>query len=305
MKTEATSVRSTRPRTGARLDSTPCLACGAASWSPLHRVLAECTSCGFVRADMQVSAHELRRLYSEDYFRGEEYGNYLADAQAHRRNFERRFERMAAISGGFRGVFEVGCAYGFWLECASRHGLEAAGVDVCDEAVAYATGELGQQASAGDFLQTRIEPGKFDAFVMWDTIEHLAEPERFVSRIVELLPSGGWFFCTTGDIGARIAQRQGPRWRMIHPPTHLQYFSAETMRRFLKRQKLEVVALESTPIYRTLRGSIECTKVLTRGWTRTAARVLDVCIPRFVQERVGFWLDLGDIMFVAARKPSG
>lgn len=252
---------------------------------------------------MQVSAEELANLYRENYFRGEEYGDYLADAATHRRNFSRRWKRVSAIAGQVSSLFEVGCAYGFWLECASRNGARCRGVDVCSEAVAYARDQLGQQATADDFLKVSIPPGEFQAICMWDTIEHLANPEEFVARVFDVLPPGGWFFCTTGDIEAKLPRRQGPRWRMIHPPTHLQYFSSDSMRRFLARHGFEVAVIESTPMYRSLRGTIGGLKALTRGWTCQVAKIADCCLPHAVQERIGFWLDLGDIMFVAARKP--
>lgn len=303
--TTTTEISHARPLSDRRASSPECICCGSRDWQSLHQVLARCSQCQFVRADMQISAEEIERLYREDYFRGEEYGDYLADAAAHRKNFAQRWRAIEKLTGGVSSLFEVGCAYGFWLECAKSHGVRAAGADVCAEAVDYACRQLRQQARAGDFLSLDLQPRSYDAFCMWDTIEHLAHPELFVQRIVDLLPPGGWFFCTTGDIGARLAQRQGPRWRMIHPPTHLQYFSSATMRQFLSRCGLEVVALESTPIYRTLRGTISGLKILSRGWTRGAAALADRCIPYAIQERIGFWIDLGDIMFVAARKPTG
>ena len=56
---------------------------------------------------------------------------------------------------------------------------------------------------------------------LWDTIEHLAEPEAYLEKIAKSLPVGGWLFLTTGDIGSPMARARGSRWRMIHPPTHL------------------------------------------------------------------------------------
>ena len=42
-------------------------------------------------------------------------------------------------------------------------------------------------------------------------------------------------------------------------------------------------------------------KSLGRGWTPRLAALLAAVTPAVLQRR-GFWLDLGDIMFVAARK---
>ena len=60
---------------------------------------------------------------------------------------------------------------------------------------------------------------------MWDTIEHLKRPDLFVQKAAADLRPGGLIALTTGDIGSLNARLRGARWRMIHPPTHLHYFS--------------------------------------------------------------------------------
>lgn len=281
---------------------TPCIVCSGSQWRPHFMVLEQCGQCGFIRADLRWSDEQIEALYSAKYFQGEEYADYLVEKTSHRRNFARRYREITQISGPLTSVFEVGCAYGFWLECMAAKGIRCAGIDVCEEAVAYASKELGQQATAGDFLELAIEPGQYEAFCMWDTIEHLPRPDLFVERIVSLLPAKGWFFATTGDIGSRMARYRGPRWRMIHPPTHLQYFSGETLSRLLASRGLRVRAVRSVPVYRNLRSVLANLQVLGGPAPRTAARLADRLIPRPLQERLGAWLDLGDIMLVCAQK---
>jgi SAM-dependent methyltransferase len=283
--------------------SRPCIVCGAAHQGPLYRVLQQCRACGFIRADLDVDEEQIKKLYQEDYFRGREYGDYVADREVHRKNIAHRFAQVTRVAGPLDSMFEIGCAYGFWLEFVSSQGVRCAGADVCPEAVEYAVGVLKQNATSEDFLHMDLRPGEYQTFCMWDTIEHLARPELFVERIFQLLPRGGWFFATTGDIGSKEACRAGPGWRMIHPPTHLQYFSRRTMSRFLERRGFEVVAIRSTPVYRSIRGVLSGLLLFQRGLKQRAARLADKLIPNRMQERLGFWLDLGDIMLVCARKP--
>jgi SAM-dependent methyltransferase len=279
-----------------------CACCGETAWDAHFRALRRCRDCGHVAADMDLPPALLRQLYSEDYFRGQEYGDYVADAAAHRRNARFRLRLLTRYAGRPRKVFEVGCAYGFWLECLSRAGIPSAGVDVCPEAVAYAADVLGQRAEAGDFLRLPLAAWAYDCYCLWDTIEHLAHPDAFVARIAELLPPGGWFAATTGDMGSVLARFRGPRWRMIHPPTHLHYFTRGSMARLLERHGLEPVVFRSLPVYRNLRGILSGLRILGRGLTRRLGAGLEAVLPVAVQERAGFWLNLGDIMFVIARK---
>jgi len=284
---------------------TPCIVCGARAWRTLYGDLVRCDGCGFVRAAELPRPDVLARLYAADYFHGEEYVDYLGDREVHRHNFDRRLSRITAIAGRLASLYEIGCAYGLWLQVATEHGIQAAGIDISSEAVRYAREELKLEASAGAFEEARIGPGEYQAFCLWDTLEHLAHPERFVARIAQLLPVGGWLFITTGDIGSRTARRQGPRWRMIHPPTHLQYFSRATLSRFLACHGLRAVHVESEPMCRSLHGTLGGLRRFGRGLVRDAARIAAAMVPTGAARRIRFTLDLGDIMLVCARKEGG
>jgi SAM-dependent methyltransferase len=279
-----------------------CIVCDAHAWAPLYRVLVRCARCGFVRAADLPASDDLARLYGPGYFRGEEYADYLGDEQVHLENFRRRFVRVTAVAGRIESLYEIGCAYGLWLQTARANGVRAAGIDISSEAVRHAADTLKLDAALGAFDAARIGPGEFQAYCMWDTLEHLSHPETYVAKIAELLPAGGWFFLTTGDLGAPLAQRQAERWRMIHPPTHLQYFSRDTVRRFLARHGLQATHIESTPMCRSVHGTLEGLKLLGTEPLRTLAGVVSSLVPRAIAKRLRFSIDLGDIMLVCARK---
>jgi SAM-dependent methyltransferase len=280
----------------------PCIACGAESWAPHFRSLVRCGACGFIRAAELPSPEALADLYGRGYFEGEEYSDYLGDREVHRINFQRRLDRITGAAGRLESLYEIGCAYGLWLELAGERGIRAAGIDVSAEAVKHAREIERVQASAGSFDDAPIAPGEFGAYCMWDTLEHLAHPEAFVAKISRLLPAGGWFFATTGDIGSPAATKQGAGWRMIHPPTHLQYFSRDSVSRFLGRHGLRTVCIESEPMCRSLHGTLGGLKLFGRGPVRAAARLAGAIVPDALAKRVRFTLDLGDIMLVCARK---
>lgn len=285
-----------------KIMSPVCIVCGADQWNTLFRKLRQCQACRFVQAKINASQVVLRQLYDEDYFRGKEYSDYLLDSKIHRRNFMHRLSEIQTIVGHPREVFEIGCAYGLWLELLVKNDIPCSGIDISSIPVRYAVEQLHQNAFCGDFLQFVIEPSRFDVYCMWDTIEHLLRPDLFVKRILELLPVGGIFVFTTGDIGSRYACWRGRHWRMIHPPTHLQYFSKQTVRKLLERFGFCDIKIHSVPIYRNLRSVIRTTIALQNGLPRIVANVADTILPKWIQEQCVGWIDLGDIMLVSAKK---
>jgi SAM-dependent methyltransferase len=211
----------------------PCICCGGSGHAPHLTGLVRCSGCTHVWADMSLTPEELQALYSENYFLGEEYLDYEKERPALERNFQLRLRELLqrAPAGGM--LWEIGSAYGHFLTQASEH-YTTAGCDISEHAAARAREELGQDVMCGDYLTLDI-PEQQDAVCLWDTIEHLAEPAAYLEKASQQLRNGGVLALSTGDIGAWMARFRGEKWRLIHPPTHLHYFTAESMRALLTR----------------------------------------------------------------------
>lgn len=209
-----------------------CICCGSTAHEAHLRGLRRCPACTHVWADMTLSADELRALYSENYFQGEEYLDYEKEAPALRRNFQRRLRELTArVPEG--QLWEIGAAYGHFLHEAQRY-YTVAGCDISTHAATRAREELGQEVVCGDYLTLDV-PMNQDLVCLWDTVEHLAAPEQYLARAAQQLRPGGTLALSTGDIGAWLARKRGEKWRLIHPPTHLHYFTARSMRTLLDR----------------------------------------------------------------------
>ena len=133
---------------------------------------------------------------------------------------------------------------------------------------------------------------------MWDVIEHLPDPASTLRAVHSALRPGGVFAVTTMDVDAlfpRVAGRFWP-WYM---QMHLVYFSRRTLGEMLRRCGFEVV--EVTRHRRIVRVSYAVSRLGT--YSRVAERVGRALTRPFAERNVG--IDLGDIVTVVARKPTG
>jgi SAM-dependent methyltransferase len=245
-----------------------------------------------------LSADELKALYTANYFTGEEYKDYVADRRIIEKQFRLRLAKVLPhLPSGHRGhMFEIGCAYGFFLNIAKEHFKTVAGIDISDDAVRYARETLHVPAVVGDYLdyQHTEQP---NAICLWDTIEHLERPDLYIEKAADSLSSGGVVAITTGDIGSAVARFRGPKWRQIHPPTHLHYFSSSTLAKLLDRYGFDIAYRGSDGMYRnvdTMAYIILTIKRRNEGLYRLlkAARLLDWHV----------YLNLYDIVFYVGRK---
>jgi methyltransferase family protein len=131
--------------------------------------------------------------------------------------------------------------------------------------------------------------------------QDLDSPRSCVARAFDLLAPGGRVAFTTGDVSSPAARGLRSAWRLLTPPDHLTFFSRQGMLALLSEA-----------------GFVDC-RFATAGYTRTfdfaifrllgqsryaaLARRLPALI--IAARRRSFYVNLGDIMFVTARKPDG
>ena len=101
--------------------------------------------------------------------------------------------------------------------------------------------------------------------------------------------------------GVREALRSASQYRQIHPPTHVSYFSRETITKLAKRQGYETSRIETASYYHTMRNVLSMLQGRGGMLGPLAGVALSILGTRFT-ERLGFWMNLRDTMFVACRK---
>jgi len=279
-----------------------CLVCCTDSMHPAKKYagLLKCDVCGFITADVRITEEEAEELYGKDYFHGQEYSDYTRDKYILQKNFSNRLKTLNNFMTDIHhDLLEIGCAYGFFLDLSKAGFRTVKGIDISGDAVDYARNTFNADARAGNFLD--MEVNSYDVCCMWDTIEHLSEPDKFISKISKEISPGGIVAITTGDIGSLNAKLRRKNWRQIHPPTHLHYFSAKTLEKLLDRYSFKTLHVShpgnliniETALY-----TILCLK-------RNKVKLYDCLIKIFRKIRIAqinIPINFYDFMYIIARK---
>ena len=260
--------------------------------------LLSCAECGHSWADTGLSDDDLRLLYARGYYEGEEYADYALEAPALTRNFRPRFHELAARHPKGALLYEIGCAYGFFLHTASPH-FRVAGCDISAHAVAQARERFGVDATAGDYLGIPMSDPPA-AICLWDTVEHLARPDLYLEKVHADLAPGGSLCLSTGDRGALVPRLMGRHWRLIHPPTHLHYFTAGSMRRLLERIGFTQIQIRHPAFWRS--ADAVAFRLLAWPPDRRLAAAYRV-LKRAGLLSFAFPMNTGDLMVASAEKP--
>jgi SAM-dependent methyltransferase len=288
-------------RTG-RADQCECRVCGCAAtrlqWSIDSFHIVKCDDCSSLTTAHRPTAAQSEAFYGPSYFRGGDYSDYVGSEPTVKANFIRFAKRLSSIATRGR-LLEVGCAYGYFLDVAQAY-WEVEGVDISPQVVRYSQGRFPGRVHCGDLNRLALPLGCYQWVVAFDTIEHLNDPRGFVERAFALLAPGGRLAVTTGDVSSALAIIQGRRWRLLTPPSHLSFFSRDGMKRMLAASGYRDIAISTAGYSRTL--DFVSYRILGHRVHSWIARRLPQ-LAAFASSH-DFYVDLRDVMFVVARKPS-
>jgi len=130
-------------------------------------------------------------------------------------------------------LLDVGCGEGFFLFNASKAGYTAKGIELSQDAAAYARREFGLDVEAKPLEEMQLPENYFDVVTMWQVLEHVPFPLMILKEVHRVLNQGGVLVITTPDIESRLAKVFQRRWwnvRMLH----INQFTTKTLTNILK-----------------------------------------------------------------------
>ncbi len=284
-----------------------CLVCGANSFTELYdNLLKKCSCCDFITYNNYYNNSILvNKIYTKDYFCGEEYSDYESDKVAIQQNFKKRLKKIYSLLINnplpeFNNILEIGCAYGFFGELIKNNytNTEYLGIDVVKEVINYASNEIQINAKKIDYLDLGKPVKPYTDIFLWDVIEHLQYPDKILAKAYDELENNGRIYISTGDISAMIPKLQGKNWRIIHPPSHLHYFSKKTLTQLLNKIGFVIVKINYPSVSRSFKQTFYSLFLLNKKRPNKIAKAIYNKIPN----NLYFSINTFDIMNIIAKK---
>jgi len=154
------------------------------------------------------------------------------------------------FSSGKRRALDFGCGDGQFVESCKQRKWNIYGYDVDCESTARVSARTGVPIACGDF-DSIDWPEKFDLITMNQVLEHVKDPKKQVSSLLQNLEVGGLLFIAVPNIRSLSStiktflerrkwrkKRVGAHYASDH---HLLYFSPKTLRVLLNNFDLEIL----------------------------------------------------------------
>jgi SAM-dependent methyltransferase len=252
--------------------------------------IVRCSSCGHMQVKELPSPEALEEAYADVWDE-----SYVEEEEGQRATARRALERIEhRVEVG--ALCDLGCWVGFLLSEAQTRGWRGVGVEPSRAAAGYARDRLGLNVHSAPLWGGQMDVRAFDAVVMGDVIEHLPDPAAGLRRAGELLRPGGVLYLTLPDAGSTVARVLGTRWWSVLP-THVHYFTGQSLARLLDRTGFAVEWAGTAPKAFSVRYYLErlegYSPPVAAGAVATAEAVN-------VADRL-VWPDFRDRMAVLAR----
>jgi 2-polyprenyl-3-methyl-5-hydroxy-6-metoxy-1,4-benzoquinol methylase len=163
----------------------------------------------------------------------------------HRARFAAAHERLLDLLEEHQpsrgALLEVGSAFGWFLDAARARGWRVSGIEAAPAPAGVRSAESEACTHTGTVEEAPLA-GPYDAIVLVQVIEHLADPRAVLEALVAALAPRGVIFIETPNLAGLSARLHIPRWEAINLGRgHWHLFDADTLARMCSRVGLEVL----------------------------------------------------------------
>lgn len=207
--------------------------------------ISKCAKCEFQFMNPHYSDRYLSEYYAN--YMGEENFDYWREALAYGHGFYLSIIEKYVSPGK---MLDIGCGNGHLLEAAKKRGWLVSGYDVDSKSTAATADRLGIDVKSGDFFSCSFGQD-YDLITMHQVLEHVKDPNRYLSQIRTLLKRDGHFFVAVPNIRSlsnrlkRMFEVMGLRRRGVakyyDSEHHVLYFEPKTLTLLLQKHGFEVL----------------------------------------------------------------
>lgn len=242
-----------------------CLLCDSARIQAVDAEynLCRCEACGYAFDNPRPTLAAIVNFYSTP----KKYDTWLVAEGAREKLWKRRLKKL--LKHAERGsLLDVGTGTGQFLNLAKPHFSSVSGTEVSETGIKIAKEKYGLDIRQGQIEEVNLPEKSFDTITLFHVLEHVADPNKTISRCRELLKVGGVLLvCVPNDVlawtskikilgkklGLRAFQKFSPKLGIPRVFTsneiHLSHFAPSVLRRLLEQSGLAVIEESIDPYY--------------------------------------------------------
>ncbi|NDK54860.1 class I SAM-dependent methyltransferase [Pontibacter fetidus] len=262
-------------------------------------VIVECENCTFKFTNPRPDVESIGSYYeSEDYISHSNTKTGIINRAYHvvrSITTKQKVELINRYAPGKGSILDYGCGTGVFLTACRKDGWNVQGIEPNDKAREMAA------ASVGITIATNIAElanSKFNVITLWHVLEHIHTLNETISQLISHLTEDGVLIIAVPNADSHDAKEYKENWAAYDVPRHLYHFTQPTMKRFLKKHKMqleEVLPMKFDAYYVSMLSEKH-----KEGKTKMISSVVNGFKSNSYAEKNGN--DYSSLIFVAKRK---
>ncbi len=205
----------------------------------------KCNNCQLVYQNPQPVYELTEEIYDGEHYH-ERYINssyiYFPTSKIYLDEINKELKNRIYPSG--TNLVDIGCGIGYFLYIAKQNNYKVLGIDISKWASKYAKEKFDIDVIAGNFLEMNIKENEYDIVTLWQTIEHLPNPNDFIKKIFFILKPGGYICIATPDVNSWIAMFYKKHWNCFMPDEHISLFNFNSMKTILELNNYNPITIK-------------------------------------------------------------
>jgi 2-polyprenyl-3-methyl-5-hydroxy-6-metoxy-1,4-benzoquinol methylase len=187
-------------------------------------------------------------------------------------------------SGHASSLLDVGAGNGYFVSLAAKEfGLKATGLEISTEEIRFANDVVGVQLIREDIAE---HEASYDVVTCFNVLEHVPDPQGFLSAVIRRMKPGGLLVLTTPNPGCVHARVKGLKeWNMVDPPHHINLFSRKALFEMLADRNMKVLRYETLSTYINFVRKFDTRNLMFRRLVFNALRATKLGADHFVMAR--------------------
>jgi SAM-dependent methyltransferase len=153
--------------------------------------------------------------------------------------YRKRVQRWSRHFTQPGSALEIGCGDGFMLDALRSLGWSVTGTERTDQMSRFAREHFGITVYSED-SSGLPKDDRYDMIILFQVLEHLANPVQEINRYRQLLKPGGRIVIGVPNFTSWQSRYAGPNWFHLDVPRHLFHHSPESMQALAKAAGLAI-----------------------------------------------------------------
>lgn len=210
--------------------------------------IVKCPSCNQIFTGKRFPSNDRQDFYNDVKYFKQMYGRFkLHPSQVWHRIVARRRLKLISRFKPKGKLLDTGCGYGIFLAVAKQNGWLVWGVELSKPACEYAQSLYQLNIFNGELENANLPDQFFDVITIWDVLEHIPNPAKFLNQVRRTIKSDGYLALSTPNIDSMAARISRAKWWSLCPEQHLWHFNPKILGRLLSEQGFEPIICAKSP----------------------------------------------------------